>query len=63
MQINHHKSHLQQKENEWAEKMKNKEELSQQLEAKYKSVKNMESKWLLELQNQHQEKQLETEKY
>ena len=55
------KSHLQQKENEWAEKIKQQKELSKQLEENYKSVRSQESKRLTELQNQLQEKHLETE--
>ena len=55
--------HLQQKESEWAEKIRQQEELSQQLEEKYKNMKSMESRHLTELRNQLQEKQLETERH
>ena len=60
--LEHQKSHLQQKENEWAEKIRQQKELSQQMEDKYKNVKYQENKKLVELQNQLQEKQLETER-
>ena len=56
-----HKSHLQQKEGEWAEKIKKQTEMSKQREEKCKSLKALESKHLMELRSQLQEKQLETE--
>ena len=54
---------MQQKESEWAEKIKQQKELSQQLEDKYKNVRTQENKRLVELHNQLQEKQLETERH
>ena len=62
-QIDRQRSHLQQKESEWAEKIRKQTEMSQQLEEKYKNIKSLESKWLTELRNQLQEKQLETERF
>ena len=43
-EIEHHKSHLQQKEGEWAEKIKRQTEMSKQLEEKCKSLKSLQSK-------------------
>ena len=60
--IERQKSHLQQKENEWAEKVKKQTEVSKQMEEQCKSLKALESKRLMELKNQLQEKQLETER-
>ena len=62
-QIGHQKSHWQEKEYEWAEKITQQKELSQQIEDKYKNVKQQDSRKLIELQNQLQEKQLKTEKH
>ena len=53
---------IQQKENEWAEKVKKQTEMSKQLEEQCKSLKALESKCLMELRNQLQEKQLESER-
>ena len=53
--------HKTQKEGEWAEKTKKQTEMSKQLEEKCKSLKALESKHLMELRSQLQEKQLETE--
>ena len=53
---------IQQKEDEWAEKIKKQAEVSKQLEEQCKSLKALESKCLTELRNQLQEKQLETER-
>ena len=61
--MKHQKSHLQEEECEWAKKIEQWKELSQQLEERYKSVQSHESKKLIELQNQLQEEQFETEKY
>ena len=60
-QIERQKFHLQQKESGWAEKIKKQTEMSKQLEEKCKSLKSLESKRLMELRNQLQEKQLEAE--
>ena len=54
---------LQQKESEWAEKIRKQTEMSQHLEEKCKNIKTLESKRLTELQNQLQEKQLEAERH
>ena len=62
-QIDCKRSHLQQKESEWAEKIKLQKELSQQLEDKYKNVRTQENKRIIDLQNQLHTKQLETEKH
>ena len=51
---------IQQKENEWAEKVKKQAEMSKQLEEQCKNLKALESKCLTELRNQLQEKQLES---
>ena len=56
-----HKTHLQQKEGEWAEKIKKQTEMSKQLEEKCQSLKALDSKHLMQLKSQLQEKQLETE--
>ena len=62
-QIARQKSHLQQKESEWAEKIRWQQKLARQLEDRYKNVQSQESKRILDLQNQLCEKQLETEKH
>ena len=62
-QIECHTSNLQQKESEWAEKIKRQTEMSKQLGEKCKNLKSLESKRLIELRNQLQEKQLETEQF
>ena len=62
-QIEQQRSHLQQKEIEWAEKIKRQTEMSKQLEEKCKSLMSLESKRLTELRSQLQEKQLETERF
>ena len=62
-QIEHHTSNLQQKESEWAEKIKKQTEVSKQSEEKCKNLKSLENKRLTELRNQLQEKQLETEQF
>ena len=43
-EIEQHKTHFQQKEGEWAEKVKKQTEMSQQLEGKCKSLKSLENK-------------------
>ena len=53
---------IQQKENEWVEKVKKQTEMSEQLEEQCKNFKALESKRLMELRNQLQEKQLESER-
>ena len=53
---------IQQKENEWVEKVKKQTEMSEQLEEQCKNLKALESKRLMELRNQLQEKQLESER-
>ena len=62
-QISRQRTHLLQKESEWAEKIKKQNELSQQLEDKYKNVRTQENQRIIELQNQLHEKQLATERH
>ena len=62
-QLECQKSHWQEKVYEWAEKISQQKELSQQIEDMYKNVKQQESRKLVELQNQLQEKQLITKKH
>ena len=54
---------LQQKEDEWAEKVKKQAEMSKKLEEQCENLKALESKCLTELRNQLQQKQLETEQF
>ena len=51
-QLDRHRMQLQQKESEWAEKIRKQTEMSQHLEKKCKNIKTLESKHLTELWNQ-----------
>ena len=55
-------SHLQEKEREWAEKIKQQEKLTHQLEERCRSILIHGSQRLVELQKQLQDKQLESER-
>ena len=60
-ELERQKSHLQQKEGEWAEKIKKQRKMSKKLEEQCKNLKALESRRLIELRNQLQEKQHESE--